>query len=72
MHHFAAARRVADMDCILQIEMRGQRREIVGVVVHVVAVTGLGGSAMAAPVVRNDAIAVLEEEHHLRVPIIGR
>ena len=27
---------------------------------------------MAAPVVGYDAIAVLEEEQHLRVPIIGR
>ena len=27
---------------------------------------------MAAPVVGDDAIAVLEEEQHLRVPIIGR
>src|ERR1700694_4175700 len=38
----------------------------------VMAATGLGGTAMSAPVVGNDAIAVLEEEQHLRVPIIGR
>src|SRR6266516_2437824 len=36
------------------------------------AATGLGGAAMAAPVVGYDAIAVLEEEQHLRVPIICR
>src|SRR5712691_10872085 len=36
------------------------------------AAAGLGGAAMAAPVVGYDAIAVLEEEQHLRVPIIGR
>jgi len=36
------------------------------------AATGLGGAAMAASVVSDDAIAVLEEEQHLRVPIIGR
>ena len=55
------------MDCFLEVEMRAQRREIVGVVVHVMAVTGLGGANMAAPVVRNDAIAVLEEEHGIEV-----
>ena len=36
------------------------------------AATGLGGAAMAASVVSDDAIAVLAEEQHLRVPIIGR
>ena len=52
--------------------MCGQRRQVVGVMIHVMAATGLGGAAMAAPVVGYDAIAVLEEEQHLRVPIIGR
>src|SRR5438132_6943689 len=36
------------------------------------AAAGLGGAAMAAPVMGYDAIAVLEEEQHLRVPVIGR
>src|SRR5712691_6210001 len=40
--------------------------------IHVMVATGLGGTAMSAPVVGYDAIAVLEEEQHLRVPIIGR
>src|SRR6266436_2174065 len=40
--------------------------------IHVMAATGLRGTAMSAPVVGYDAIAVLEEEQHLRVPIIGR
>src|SRR5438105_8413538 len=52
--------------------MCGQRREVIGVVIHVMPDTGLGGAAMAAPVVGDDAIAVAEEEHHLRVPVIGR
>src|SRR5215216_132336 len=63
---------MANVNCVLQVEMRRQRRKVVGIVVHVVAVACLGGSSMAAPVMGDDAIAVLEEEQHLRVPVIGR
>src|SRR5882724_1973371 len=52
--------------------MRGQRRKVVGIVIHVMAVARLGGPAVASPVMGDDAIAVFEEEHHLRVPVIGR
>src|SRR6266446_3549943 len=48
------------------------RRQAVGVMIQVMAATGLGGAAMAAPVVGYDAIAMLEEELHLLVPIIAR
>src|SRR6202522_3729004 len=71
-HHFAPTGRVADVHGVVEIEVRGQRREIVGVVVHVVAGRGLGGSSVATSVVGDDAIAVLEEEQHLDVPIVGR
>src|SRR5437899_1772023 len=40
--------------------------------VHVMAAADLGRTAMAAPVVGDDAIALLEEEHHLGVPVIRR
>src|ERR1019366_2710097 len=40
--------------------------------IHVMAVTGLGGTAMSAPVVGDGAIAAVKEEQHLGVPIIGR
>ena len=55
VHDLAAAGRMADMHGALEIEMGDNRREIVGVVVHVMAVGHLGRAAMAAPVVGDDA-----------------
>src|ERR1700678_720080 len=72
MRDLAAAGGMADVNGVLQIEMRGQGRQVVGIVIHVVAVAGLGGAAMATAVMGDDAIAVVEEEQHLRVPVIGR
>src|SRR5881392_2185341 len=46
MDYFASASRVADMHGILEIEMLGQRREIVRIMIHVVAVVGLRRAAM--------------------------
>src|ERR1700678_4716135 len=71
-HHFAPTGRVADVRGVVEIDVRGQRGEVVGVVVHVVTGRGLGGSSVATSVVGDDAIAVLEEEHHLDVPVVGR
>ena len=70
MHNLAASR-VADMDSILEIEMRRHRGEVIGIVIHVVAVADLAGAAVAAAVMSNDAIALIEEEQHLRIPIVG-
>jgi hypothetical protein len=42
MHDLAAAGGVADVDGVLQIKMRGDRREIIGVMIHVVTVGRLG------------------------------
>jgi hypothetical protein len=63
---------VTDVNGALQIEMRRQGREVIGIVIHVMAVAGLTGAAVAAAVMGDDAIAVIEEEQHLRVPVIGR
>ena len=52
--------------------MRRHRGQVVGVVVHVVAIAGLRRSPVAAPIVGNDAIAVQEEEQHLRIPVVSR
>src|ERR1700731_1388738 len=59
------------MHRFMEVKMCGQRRQVVGIMIHVMAIAGLGGTSMPAPVVGYDAIAVAKEEHHLRVPIIG-
>ena len=68
----AATGGVADVNGVFQIEMRRHRGEIVGVVVEIVAAADLAGAAVAAAVMSDDAIAVIEEKQHLRVPIVGR
>jgi len=40
--------------------------------IHVVALAWLGGPAMTAPIMGDDAISMIEKEHHLRVPVICR
>src|SRR5271165_3348527 len=59
------------MHRFLEVEVCGQGRQVVGVMIHVMPVTGLGRTAMAAAVVSDHAKAVVEEKHHLRVPIIS-
>jgi hypothetical protein len=63
---------VAAMDGVLEVKMSGKRRQVVGVMIQVMPVTGLRRAAMSATVVSYDSIAVIEKKHHLRVPIIGR
>jgi hypothetical protein len=72
MHDFAAAGGMTDMHGALEVKVRRQRREVVGIVIHVVAVPDLARAAVAAPVMRDDAEAMVHEEQHLRVPIVGR
>src|ERR1700733_9259946 len=52
--------------------MFGERREIIRVVIHVVSATRLTRPAMTPPIVGNHPIPMLQKEHHLRVPIVGR
>src|SRR5438477_4217459 len=72
MRHLAAARGMTNMHGVVQVKMRGQSRKVVGIVIHVMAVARLGGPAVASSVMGDDAIALFEEEQHLRVPVIGR
>jgi len=69
--YFSASCRMSDMDGISEIELLGQLRKIIRIRVHVIAVPRLHGAAMPSPVVRYNAIAVLTEEQHLGVPVIG-
>ena len=70
VRRLAAAGGVADMDGVPQIEMLDHGGDIGGVVVHVVAVADLARAAMAAPVMRDDAVALADEVEHLGVPVV--
>ena len=53
------------MDRVLQVERFDERREVVGVGVHVVAVPGLARSAMAAAVMGDAAVSAGGQKEHL-------
>src|SRR3712207_4957704 len=62
---------MTDMDCIPQIKRLDQFGKVVSIGVEVVAVPGLTGSAMAATVMADDAVAIVGEKEHLVLPRIG-
>ncbi len=68
--HFAAAGGEADQGDVLQVQRFDHCRQVVGVVVHVVAVPRLARAAMAAAVVGDHAIALGGQEQHLRFPAV--
>src|SRR5215469_1853880 len=63
---------MADVNGALEIQMRGHSRKIVCIVIHIMAVGFLAGTAVAAAIVCHHAIAVTEKEQHLVVPVVGR
>src|SRR5947207_5211365 len=71
-HYLAAARGMADVNRILEVEMIGHGLQIVGIMVHVVSAAGLSRATMSTPISCNDAETFAEEKKHLRVPIIRR
>ena len=71
VRRLAAAGRMANVDGVAQVEMRDDRGDVRGVVVHVVTLADLARPAMAAPVMGNDAIPLLHEVEHLGVPVVG-
>ena len=50
---------MADVNGVFQVEMRGQRSQVVGIMIHVMAIADLTRSAVAAAVMGDDAIAVI-------------
>ena len=52
--------------------MRRYRGEIIGIMIQVVAIGDLAKPAVSAAVMSDDAIAVIEEEQQVRIPIVGR
>ena len=72
VNDLAATGRVADMNGVVETETCGQRGQVIGVVVHIVAIAGLGGAAVPTPVVGDNPVAVLEEEQQLSVPVVCR
>src|SRR6267143_5147345 len=66
----SAARGVTCVDCILQVQLFGEGCEIIGVSIHLVTIPRLRGTTVAPAVVRNDSIATIAEEQHLRVPVV--
>src|ERR1700722_19422476 len=55
---------------VLQIEPLDQRRQVVGIRVHLVAVPRLRGAPVPPPVMRNHATPALAEKQHLSFPVI--
>ena len=68
---FAAAGGVTHMHGVSQVEMLDHGGNIGGVVIHVVTVAHLRRAAMAAPVVSDNAVALIKEVEHLRIPVVG-
>jgi hypothetical protein len=54
----------------VEIQHLNDRRQIVGVSIHVVPGRGLAGPPMAPPIVRKHTEPVLREKKHLAVPSI--
>src|SRR5580698_4916258 len=68
--NFSPTRRVAHVDCILQVKLFREGGKIVRIGVHVIAIPGLSGSAVTAPVGRDDSKALLTEVQHLSIPVV--
>jgi hypothetical protein len=69
--HLVATGRVADMHRFGEVQMLDDRGRVGGVVVHVVAIRNLARASVASAVDPDDAVTVLDEEKHLRVPVVG-
>src|SRR5260370_9800059 len=67
----AAASRMADMHGVLQVQCFGESGEIIGIGIEIIAVPWLARAAVAAPVMRDAAIAARGQEKHLVLECVG-
>src|SRR6202166_1827797 len=61
---------MAHMDGIFQVEMRRKSRQVIGIMVHIVAVGGLTRAAVPTPIMGDHPKAVMQEEQHLVIPVV--
>src|SRR6202040_1455149 len=61
---------MANMDGIFQVEMGRESRQVIGIMIHVVAVGGLGRAAVPTAVMGDHPIAMMQEEQHLVIPVV--
>jgi hypothetical protein len=66
--HLATTGGVPDVDGVVEVKVLGAVGQVVGIVVHVVALADLRRTAMPAPVVGHDPVAVVQEEEHFGRP----
>ena len=62
---------MADVERVLQVERFDERREVVGIGVHVIALPRLARTAVPTPVMGDAAIAVRREKEHLVLEGVG-
>src|SRR5262245_53652505 len=62
---------MANVNGVAQVEVLDDRGDVGSIVVHVVTVADLARTAMAAPVMGDDAIALLHEVEQLRIPVVA-
>src|SRR5215469_3566504 len=62
---------MADVDCVVQVKLLHQGREIVSICTHVVSFPLLARSPMTSPIVRNAAKTAVGKEDHLVFPRIS-
>src|ERR1700723_2519106 len=58
------------MNRVVQVKVRGHRGQVIGVVVHVVAVGDLRRASVTAAVMGDDPVTVQQEVHQLGVPVV--
>ena len=63
--NFAAAGGMADVDHVLEIEVRDQFGKVFGIGIKIVAMPGLAGAAMPATVMGDGAVAARGKKKHL-------